>query len=221
MILRLLPLIAVFLFHASVRGEEEVARIEAAKERIVRTLKDPESARFQSVREVHDSRGKVSVVGELNARNSYGGYVGFKPFLVNEDVACLVDDAETMRLYRLSGASGPEAELSERLEDEAEFSAMVSWTLLANVIVDAQTPDQAVEAAMKAVAARAKENGSELNPQLADALRQQFKDSLAETLKNKAQLKAIKANPSYQKAMFVPVVKAQTLAQLKAQMGLK
>lgn len=41
----------------------------------VARLKDPESAQFRNVRTVHGI-----VCGELNAKNSFGGYVGFEPF---------------------------------------------------------------------------------------------------------------------------------------------
>ena len=38
-------------------------------------LKDPDSARFRNIREVENG-----YCGEVNARNSMGGYVGFRPF---------------------------------------------------------------------------------------------------------------------------------------------
>lgn len=44
-----------------------------------RKLRDPGAAQFQSMGAV-DEGERVLVCGELNAKNVYGGYVGFVPF---------------------------------------------------------------------------------------------------------------------------------------------
>ncbi len=52
-------------------------------------MKDPESARFDSVRVFRfNAFGKVidMTCGNINGKNSYGGYVGSKPFWVYEGV---------------------------------------------------------------------------------------------------------------------------------------
>lgn len=46
---------------------------------VMNGLKDPESARFRSLRV--GGEGAV-LCGEVNAKNGYGGYVGFKRFYV-------------------------------------------------------------------------------------------------------------------------------------------
>ena len=52
--------------------------IEKAKNAVKHELKDPDSAQF---RNVHIKRGFEGVVqGEVNAKNSYGGYIGFDKF---------------------------------------------------------------------------------------------------------------------------------------------
>ncbi|MEJ8573457.1 hypothetical protein [Microbaculum marinum] len=43
-------------------------------------LKDPESARFGVFAAGADQNGQISVCGYLNAKNSFGGYIGEKPF---------------------------------------------------------------------------------------------------------------------------------------------
>lgn len=55
---------------------------QAAKDAVIATLKDPESARFKSVVGVGDpdGTGAYSVCGSVNAKNSYGGYVGDRLF---------------------------------------------------------------------------------------------------------------------------------------------
>lgn len=59
-------------------GEEKT--IAAAKAVVKQSLKDPDSAKFQNVRVVDYNDGKV-VCGEVNAKNSYGGYVGYASFV--------------------------------------------------------------------------------------------------------------------------------------------
>jgi hypothetical protein len=52
-----------------------------AKQAVLKKLRDPESARFRNVRNVGD-RGAAGegVCGEVNAKNTNGGYVGFQHF---------------------------------------------------------------------------------------------------------------------------------------------
>lgn len=56
--------------------------IEAAKVNVANSLKDPGSAQFKNVHLVNYLDGSV-VCGEINAKNSYGGYVGFSPFVAS------------------------------------------------------------------------------------------------------------------------------------------
>ncbi|HEY8604728.1 hypothetical protein [Tsuneonella suprasediminis] len=49
-------------------------------------LKDPSSAQFR-----HLTRVGNLVCGEINGKNSYGGYVGFEPFYVRDGKATLAD----------------------------------------------------------------------------------------------------------------------------------
>lgn len=52
-------------------------------------MKDPDSAKFEGVRVLRFKMMGSTVVmtcGSLNAKNSFGGYVGFKPFWVYEGV---------------------------------------------------------------------------------------------------------------------------------------
>jgi len=59
------------------------ARAEQAKDAVKATLKDPESAQFRNLY-TKSWTGKASpddaVCGEVNAKNSYGGYTGFTRF---------------------------------------------------------------------------------------------------------------------------------------------
>lgn len=55
-------------------ADETLAKM---KEAVVQDFLDPESARFRGV--VVAESGKV-ICGFVNAKNSFGGYVGFRPF---------------------------------------------------------------------------------------------------------------------------------------------
>ncbi len=64
--------------------------IEAAQLALKRGLKDPESAMFRNVRTEQTEDGIV-VCGEYNAKNSYGGYVGFNRFVAGSTRASTYD----------------------------------------------------------------------------------------------------------------------------------
>lgn len=64
--------------------------IAAAQDAAKKGLKDPDSAKFQKLRIADFEGGKV-VCGEINAKNSYGGYVGYKPFIAGTLAATIYD----------------------------------------------------------------------------------------------------------------------------------
>lgn len=76
--LLLLAVLLVPLASAPALAQSDAARIATAKARVKAQLKDPNSARFASVRV--NPRTKM-VCGTVNARNSFGGYTGPKPFI--------------------------------------------------------------------------------------------------------------------------------------------
>lgn len=60
------------------------ALIAKAKERMLADLKDPDSAKFRNIH-VREVDGAKFVCGEMNAKNGYGGYIGFARFLTDGD----------------------------------------------------------------------------------------------------------------------------------------
>ncbi len=56
------------------------AYIVAGKEYVRQTLKDAKSAEFQNV-SVSRSAGMPVICGEVNAKNSFGGYNGYRRFI--------------------------------------------------------------------------------------------------------------------------------------------
>ena len=70
----------------------------AAMDAVAHGLRDPGSAIFRNVETVVYQRPKgghtAYVCGEVNAKNAYGGYVGFRLFYVAETKGGLVADIE-------------------------------------------------------------------------------------------------------------------------------
>jgi len=67
------------------RVKADSAQIERAKSIVSRDLKDPSSAQFRDMYATSRGMGDDMVCGEVNAKNSYGGYVGFRKFYVAHD----------------------------------------------------------------------------------------------------------------------------------------
>lgn len=71
-------------------GKSDSDGIAAAKTLVASSLKDPESAKFRNVAIRPYGYGRV-VCGEVNAKNSYGGYVGFTRFVASNEESMLED----------------------------------------------------------------------------------------------------------------------------------
>ena len=78
-------------------GPEKVKAL--AMEAVRGNLKDPASAQFRNVRLVEFSGGKV-VCGEVNAKNAYGGYVGYTRWVSGGVYAQLYKEVEYEHLER-------------------------------------------------------------------------------------------------------------------------
>jgi hypothetical protein len=64
-------------------------------------LKDPKSAEFGNIRFLKSDRGNYGVCGEVNAKNSFGGYTGRSGFVVSDKDAYLDSNDELSgMLYR-------------------------------------------------------------------------------------------------------------------------
>lgn len=62
--------------------QEEAALIAKYQTKVANSLKDPNSAQFRDVKLIAGGKG---ICGEINAKNSYGGYDGFKVFMLGPD----------------------------------------------------------------------------------------------------------------------------------------
>lgn len=75
---------ALFISHNAMGAEAQrqasKAELTAITTKIKSVAKDPDSVRVRNVVARRDDDGLVKFCGELNAKNSYGGYTGFRPF---------------------------------------------------------------------------------------------------------------------------------------------
>lgn len=90
-----LMLVASVALPALSQGKGYAPLVAKAKTAISRDLKDPDAAKFRNIGIYKSTTGKggVSVCGEINAKNSYGAYLGFRKFLVSDDIA-IIDGEE-------------------------------------------------------------------------------------------------------------------------------
>lgn len=109
LLLLFLAIGASALFGAGCDGHQE--DVAAAKAWVEAHLKDPSSVQYRNVRRVPDKNGypRVMICGEMNAKNSYGGYVGFRRFYwygsaPNGDLDLFqqVENAENQSLFDLN-----------------------------------------------------------------------------------------------------------------------
>lgn len=66
---------------ASDRASREVQWTLRGQEAVRRMLKDPDSAEFRNVRFHQGKDGVPMTCGEVNSKNSFGGYGGFQRFI--------------------------------------------------------------------------------------------------------------------------------------------
>ncbi|AXW48540.1 hypothetical protein CJO91_13065 [Ralstonia solanacearum] len=57
------------------------SRPRATKAQVLARLKDPDSAEFRDTHRGADTGTGVPLCGEVNAKNGFGGYVGYKRFI--------------------------------------------------------------------------------------------------------------------------------------------
>lgn len=68
-------------------GVPDYEYIAQGHQTVLNQLKDPDSAKFRGER-----RGAFAVCGEVNAKNSFGGYVGFRRYVVAAGYAVFEQD---------------------------------------------------------------------------------------------------------------------------------
>lgn len=88
---------ALALAQEAKEAAEKAAKIAELRELLLASLKDPGSAQFTNLTLKESSAGKV-LCGQVNAKNSYGGYVGARPFAVTERPVYNTDNSRVFLL---------------------------------------------------------------------------------------------------------------------------
>ena len=82
---------------------EEVAVVEKG---VRGSLKDPNSAMFGSMTAAQEDKNSSWVCGMVNARNSFGGYTGPKPFM---GMLVHMDGGKAVRMFNVTTMGGTES----------------------------------------------------------------------------------------------------------------
>jgi hypothetical protein len=101
---KLVFVVAVAATGAVVAAPKENPLIPIVKSALVRALKDPESARFRDVYIKWDT-----VCGHFNAKNSNGGYVGFRRFYAIDGEVLRMENGEDFDDRAWDNYCGPKA----------------------------------------------------------------------------------------------------------------
>lgn len=86
-----------------------------AQELVARTFVDPASAQFRDVKSHVNRIGIEAVCGEVNGRNRFGGYAGFRKFYVSGGSAFLEPEAG-LSIDPISGMEDDLAEMKYTLQ---------------------------------------------------------------------------------------------------------
>ncbi|MDX9707138.1 MAG: hypothetical protein RBT86_06110 [Azospira sp.] len=90
---------------ASIAKIGEAATIEAALKKVRYGMKDPDSAQFRNVRiQLHAMSEDKIICGEVNGKNSYGGYVGFVKFIASPENNHIQDTSNSQQIMDASNA---------------------------------------------------------------------------------------------------------------------
>lgn len=76
-------LIAATLLAAATTGAQAAPpppSVQAVRQAVAAELRDPGAAQFRDVRVVASTEAGANACGEVNAKNGYGGFIGWQPF---------------------------------------------------------------------------------------------------------------------------------------------
>lgn len=80
-------------------GAGQSGELERAKEEVASRARDPSSVQFRNVRFEAQHDGSKVLCGEMNAKNGFGGYVGFRDFALKDGALIMDDTADDIRAY--------------------------------------------------------------------------------------------------------------------------
>lgn len=85
---------ALVALPAAAQDKGHAAFVAKAKAVVTKDFKDPEGARYRNLGVYRDTQGMQTLCGEVNAKNSYGAYVGYRSFYVLETNVTFREDGD-------------------------------------------------------------------------------------------------------------------------------
>lgn len=165
-----------------------------AQNQIKEFMKDPDSTQFRNVKEIVNTQGSKVLCGQINSKNSYGGYVGFKPFSYSNDGLNIIDmnrpsyeQIIAVNRYEKDGCDGERRESLARNPEVYNNYCTVFYELFTNVIADGQPKEVALENAMK----QYKEQNLNLIIKDEKEARLAFENNLQQMVQNPATVKML------------------------------
>lgn len=151
-----LILALIFSIAASAQAAE-TAFIVKAQNDVKQLMKDPDSTNFRNVREITNTLGNKVLCGQINSKNSYGGYVGFMPFSYSNEGLNIIDmnSRNTFTVmasvdrYKKDGCEGERFERLARNPEVYKNYCAAFYQVFTDVIADDQPKEVAFETAMK------------------------------------------------------------------------
>lgn len=141
---------------ASVQAAETSFIIKAQND-VKQLMKDPDSTNFRNVREITNTLGNKVLCGQINSKNSYGGYVGFMPFSYSNEGLNIVEisgrtgyqQIVQIDRYEKDGCEGERYERLARNPEVYKNYCAAFYQVFTDVIADSQPREVAFETAIK------------------------------------------------------------------------
>ncbi|MDC5568458.1 hypothetical protein ACG9XL_17355 [Acinetobacter nosocomialis] len=141
---------------ASGQAADTVFMVKAQND-IKQLMKDPDSTKFRNVREITNTLGNKVLCGQINSKNSYGGYVGFMDFSYSNEGLNIIDmnSRNTFTVmasvdrYEKDGCEGERYERLARNPEVYKDYCAAFYQVFTDVIADNQPREIAFESAMK------------------------------------------------------------------------
>lgn len=178
------------------------SEIGTAQSVIKNLMKDPDSTNFKSVREITNAQGERFVCGEVNSKNSYGGYVGFKMFAYQGGRAVIDGSFSTPDDYEflaLSGCAGHDVEKVALANKQAKVGCQISWEQITDVVLFNKSAEASADNAITKI----KLKNPNLDPTVAVNMKSQFITSVNAMKADGPFVESVKNNTNATRSIFI------------------
>lgn len=176
--------------------------VDSAKSMIMDAMKDPGSTQFKSVRTIKNSLNDSYVCGEVNSKNSYGGYVGFKSFAYKSGKYVIdgsYTSADDLEFFSISGCGGRDLEKVAIARKQAKNGCKITWEQITDIILFGTTPEKAADNAITKIKI--------INPNLPNsqipALRNNIIASVGKTISDKGFVQSVRTETKVTERAFM------------------